>query len=111
MSIQKVAEMCGFKLRPEQKERAKVVEWLLRIETPETPEERGRTTLLALGFIDLAVTRPDTEIHIFDHLSTFSPGPSRQIAMVALISLIRDMPEEVAKRFTLSPDKGTILYK
>lgn len=90
MSIQNVAKQCGFKLYPNQIERAKVVEWLLAFESP-SPKERGRTTLLALGYINEAIRRPGEKVYFSDHLTVPRRSPADRYGQRIVADVLRGM--------------------
>ena len=68
VGIKLLAEFLGFSfdgIFKNQLKHIETIEWLLDPKTPDI-NDRGRTTLLAIGFIDAAMKNPGFPIYFFD---------------------------------------------
>lgn len=87
MNIKELAKQLDIQLRNEQFKYAEAIEWLLTWDI--TQQRLGRSTLLALGFISLAINNKGKVIYLFDHAE--SPH-SKHITQACIKDLIKNIP-------------------
>jgi len=83
-----------------------VIRWLLD-DSLETVEA-GRTTLMALAFISMAISHPNQPVHIFDH--HWQPRHYGYRVMEQVIKGLLNRNKSFAKQFKLSPFHQELTY-
>lgn len=99
MGIQELAGELNLKLRDAQLPHVESVEWLLDESRDKAPQ--GRTTLLALGFLNEARRRCGQKVFFFDHEPVF-----RGRVMADTIRAMLDGSEKLSKEFEVGKIGG-----
>jgi len=84
-----------FKLTQDQQQKLDTLKWL--ISDHHNDRETGRTTLLAMAFIEKAITNPGLWVRLFDH---HIGGATNTILMSMRIESL--IPEELKPAFKIS---------